>query len=229
MMTNDLFMRSVGPDSKFDAPPINNLCVPDIYNKLDANVIERTRVINTLLDTKLKVQQKVLTKYKLQAEQMYKRERDRIRHECVGIRRRLPNVSEFDQTVTTKSQIKKMRKVQCHVRTPLLFTTTPREIKGIPAEKDDRPFCNRYVTHHLPIQKTKSWYSGDALRSARSMFNPGVGLPPGRSKDRTRILLESRGLSASENCLATGPASVGSEFIEDNFRYIFDNDDAMTI
>lgn len=46
------------------SPPINNLLQPDIYNRLDAEAIERTRVINTQLDERLRVQQKILAKYR---------------------------------------------------------------------------------------------------------------------------------------------------------------------
>lgn len=46
------------------SPPVNNLLQPDIYNRLDAEVIERTRVMNTQLDQRLRVQQKILAKYR---------------------------------------------------------------------------------------------------------------------------------------------------------------------
>ena len=45
-------------------PPVNNALLPDIYDKLEADTIEKTRVANTVLDIRLSVEQKVIAKYK---------------------------------------------------------------------------------------------------------------------------------------------------------------------
>jgi len=225
-MARDSFLEELDVNARFEAPPINNACVPDIYSKLDADIIEKTRVVNSLLDERLKVQEKVLNKYRDQAEKYYEREKDRIRQELWRVRRRMPNMSDFHPDVDTKYQIKKMRMVQSHIRTPIGYTTTPREIKGIPAEKDNRPFCQRFVSHHLP---TKGKWNKDLPKLPRGHRRIGNVLP-GRSKDKTRILLISRGLSASENCLAAGPfPSDPSDFGDNNRGVMNDNDDAMTI
>ena len=51
------------PQKEGIPPPVNNLCVPDIFNKLDADVIERTRVLNSQLNVRLNVQERVIVKY----------------------------------------------------------------------------------------------------------------------------------------------------------------------
>ena len=67
-MPSDSFLNMLNPDALLETPPVNNACIPDVFNKLDADTIERTRVVNSLLDKRLEVQQKVLSKYRNQAE-----------------------------------------------------------------------------------------------------------------------------------------------------------------
>jgi hypothetical protein len=45
-------------------PPINNLLQPDIYNKMDADTIEKTRVVNSQLDQRLNTQQRIIARYR---------------------------------------------------------------------------------------------------------------------------------------------------------------------
>lgn len=224
-MTKDLFLDELDVTVRREAPPGNNLCVPDIYNKLDADAIERTRVVNTLLDERLRVQEKVLNKYQHQTEVFYNRQIERVSQELRRVQRRLPNMSDFHPSVQTKTRIKKLRMVQSHVRSRIGFTTKPKEIKGISAEKDSRPFCGRFFTHHLPTKA--KWYK-DIPKPAPSMYRH-FGLPA-HSVDRTlvRMLVMSRGLSASDNCLAAGRL-VPPITIRNDRRTNVDNEDAMTI
>ncbi|OWF41543.1 hypothetical protein KP79_PYT11871 [Mizuhopecten yessoensis] len=220
-MTKDAFLDELNVHAKREAPPVNNACVPDIYNKLDADAIEKTRVVNALLDKRLMVQEKVLTKYKHQAEVFYKRQKERVSQELRKVQRKLPSMADFHPSVQTSTRIKKLRMVQSHVHTPVGFTTTPREIKGIPAEKDNRPFCGRFFSHHLPTKA--KWYK-DIPKPSRSMYRH-FGLPP-HAMNRRVVLLMSRGFSASDNCLAAG---LVPPIIADDKEAMSDNDDAMTI
>ncbi|XP_060072745.1 uncharacterized protein LOC132552578 [Ylistrum balloti] len=220
-MTKDTFLDELDVHAKREAPPVNNACVPDIYNKLDADAIERTRVINAMLDKRLVVQEKVLTKYQHQAEVFYKKQKERVTKELRKVQHRLPSMDDFHPNVETSTRIKKLRRVQCHVHTPVGFTTTPREIKGIPAERDNNPFCGRFFSHHLPTKA--KWYK-DVPKPSRLMYRH-LGLPP-HAVNRRLVLLMSRGLSASDNFLAAGlapPISTGDSGV------MSDNDDAMTI
>ncbi|KAL3872877.1 hypothetical protein ACJMK2_036058 [Sinanodonta woodiana] len=143
--------RNTGTSS---APPVNNFCVPDLYNKLDADTIEKTRVINSLLTSRLQVQEKVLNKYKLDSERMHIQEKERLRRELKNIGRKLPNYSDIPNLETKIMKIQRRRK--CHLRQNYRYSTDPKEIKGIPAEREEKPFCDRYHSHHLPTKTT--WY-----------------------------------------------------------------------
>ncbi|KAK3576285.1 hypothetical protein CHS0354_036020 [Potamilus streckersoni] len=136
------------------APPVNNFCVPDLYNKLDADTIEKTRVINSLLTSRLQVQEKVLNKYKHDSERMHTQEKERLTRELKNIGRKLPNYSDIPNLETKIMKIQRRRK--CHLRQNYRYSTEPKEIKGISAEREEKPFCDRYHSHHLPTKST--WY-----------------------------------------------------------------------
>lgn len=217
MTVYDSFFDRLDATSNVSAPPVNNACVPDIYNKLDADTIERTRVINALLDKQLAVQEKVLNKYRNHAEQMYKKERERVWKELKVTRKRLPSVASLPNTEAIK-KYKEIRKAHTHVRTPIGYTTTPLET-GLSTERDNKPFCERFYIHHQPERST--WYKQIIKNVAHGPRT--YGLQPGRSKDKTRHLLISRGLSASENCLVAGQSFPPIDNV------LHDDEDAMTI
>lgn len=194
------------------APPVNNACLPDIYNKLDADTIEKTRVINKLLEQRLKIQENIINKYQVRAQVCYKHEKERVRKELRKIQRHLPNMNEM-LYMDTQMQLKTLRKRHHHVHTPTGYTTTPKEMKGLASEKDDNPFCSRFYVHHMPVKaKTK------IVRN---------GCYPGRSKDKSRGLVLTRVMSASENCLVSGMANM--DLLGSSLKRSDDEDDAMTV
>ncbi|KAJ8309291.1 hypothetical protein KUTeg_014165 [Tegillarca granosa] len=217
MTVHDSFFNRLTAISNFNAPPVNNACVPNIYNKLDAETIERTRVINALLDKQLAVQEKVLNKYRNHAEQMYKKERELVWKELKSTRKRLPSMASLPNTDAIK-KYKEIRKSYAKVRTPIGYTTTPIET-GLSTEKDNKPFCKRFFIHHQP--EKSSWYKQIIKNVAHGQRR--FGLQSGRSKGKSRHLLISRGLSASENCLVAGKSLP----IIENVPH--DDEDAMTI
>ena len=199
-MPADAFLERLNVNTLLEAPPMNNACIPDIYSKIDADTIERTRVVNAVLQFRLQVQEKLLSKYRLETEKICRKEKEKVR--------------EF-------------RMAQNHIRTPLGYTTVPREIPGLTEEKDTRPFCQRYHSHHLP---TKSKWFQDILNKSKPRFPTAVAesenFSQSRSKDKSRSFLISRGLSASENCLVAGSTPI---LRDDRLGHLKDNDDAMTI
>ncbi|KAK6183001.1 hypothetical protein SNE40_010559 [Patella caerulea] len=125
-------------ENSVSAPPVNNALLPDIYNRLDAELIERTRVVNSLLDKRLSMQEKVLNKYRRSAEVIYKKETVKIRKELSRIRHSLPTVG-FAHNLN--AGLRKDRKVHGRRR-------------GMPiTEKDENPFCERHFIHFLPNKR----------------------------------------------------------------------------
>ncbi|KAK3093192.1 hypothetical protein FSP39_012450 [Pinctada imbricata] len=226
-MPGDSFLEMLNVNSLMESPPVNNACIPDIYNKLDAETIEKTRVINSLLQKRLEVQQKVLNKYRYEAEKFHRKEHNKVVKDLRKVRMKLPYMDD-EPTIDTKEKVKMLRMAQSHVRTPIGYTTIPREPVGISTEKDDRPFCSRFFTHHLPT-KSKH-YKGVSFVANKIKPKGGESyFHSSRSKDKSRRLLLSRGLSASENCLVAGSKSAMSIFTYKSERFPDDDEDAMTV
>ena len=122
------------------APPPNNAIVPDIYNRLDADAIERTRVANTQLDVRFRIQERVLNKYKLAAERVYRNEATKVREELGRITSSLPAIRHM-RNLTMESIGQKSN------------SSTPRRMGSLYEEKLDMPFCERHFIHHLPTKK----------------------------------------------------------------------------
>ncbi|XP_053401133.1 uncharacterized protein LOC128557608 [Mercenaria mercenaria] len=159
-------------------PPVNNACLPDIYNKLDANAIEKTKVLNMQLSFRLKLQEKVLSKYRNAAEQRYTREKDKLRMDLRNICRRMPNYADIPRLETKVKTLRKGRKAKTSQKHDCVFTTEPLDMKGI-SEKDDKPFCDRFLTHHLP---TKSSFYQDVHQSMKK----GMSMPDLRPRPSDR-------------------------------------------
>lgn len=225
-MPTDAFLERLDVDTLLEAPPMNNACIPDIFSKIDADTIEKTRVVNAVLEFRLQVQEKMISKYRLQAEKTCRKEKEKIYKELRRIHRKLPYMGENPHQ-DTREKVREFRMAQNHIRTPLGYTTVPKEIPGLTEEKDNRPFCQRYHSHHLP---TKSKWFQDILNKSKPRY-PTIAteseiFSQSRSKDKSRSFLISRGLSASENCLVAGSTPI---FREDRLGHLKDNDDAMTI
>ena len=219
-------------------PPVNNACMPDIYNKLDADTIEKTRVLNALLDVRLKVQEKVLAKYKSAAEKSFSKERDRVKTELRNISRRLPNYADIPHLETKIKKLRKRRRSQYGAKHNCVFTTEPKEIPGISAEKDDKPFCDRFFSHHIP---TKTKFYKDVLPNV----NKGMSMPELRPRPPgtfrrvfplgTNVIQDDRQLGTNvlqdDGHLHSMYPTIHA--LDDNFvaskGYIRDDDDSKTV
>lgn len=204
-------------------PPVNNACVPDIFNKLDAGAIERTKVVNTHLTFQLRVQEKVLTKYRNAAEQRFLRERDKVRSDLRNIVRRMPNYADIPHLET---KIKKLQnKKRDRTKHDCVFTTEPLDMKGLMTEKEEKPFCDRFFTHHLP---TKSRFYKDVLNSVKKgMSMPDLRPRPG---DRFRRLVP---LQTERHNMAPKifPViqSLDDNFVSSRTHLLDDDDDSKTV
>lgn len=214
------------PQTEGVPPPVNNACVPDIFNKLDADAIERTRVINCQLDVRLRVQERVLVKYKSAAEQRYIREKDLVRRDLRNIVRRLPNYSEIPQLETKIQKLKKRkRRGNISAKHNCVYTTEPLDMKGLADGKGDKPFCGRYFTHHLP---TKSKFYKDVLPSVRK----GVSAPELRPRAGAQCVfpLRSQHIAGS---VTTRPLptihAMDDNFVTNKSYHHLDDDDTKTV
>lgn len=200
-------------------PPVNNACMPDIYNKLDAETIEKTRVVNSLLDVRLSIQEKVLNKYQIAAERRYTKERDKVKTELRKISRRLPNYSDIPHL---EAKIVKYKRRKCINKHDCVFTTEPIGINGVATERDGRPFCDRYFSHHLPTKAR--WYK-DVLPFVKK----GISMPDLRPRDKAGLI------NLEEHVIREHPVSRLSSLraMDDNFMvsrgYIHDDDDSKTV
>ncbi|KAL8614841.1 hypothetical protein ACOMHN_063191 [Nucella lapillus] len=139
------------------SPPINNLLQPDMYNRLDAQAVERTRVVNTQLDERLRAQHRLLAKYRLAAERHHRRERERVRHELTQLSTKLPavcRIHDFRNKFLYGGEGLLPRKSSSSGEGSIpdpLFKKTPR--RGVTEERCHHPFCERFFIHHLPSKK----------------------------------------------------------------------------
>ncbi|XP_052767045.1 uncharacterized protein LOC128207899 [Mya arenaria] len=147
------------PERRGDvAPPSNNACIPDIFNKLDASSMERTRVLNSQLDMRLHVQERKLLQYRTAAEHRFQVERDKLKNVLRNIPRRLPNYSDIPQLETKVHKLKQSqrRRGQPSNKHDCVFTTTPMDMKGLADDTQGRAFCGRFFSHHfhqhLPVK-----------------------------------------------------------------------------
>lgn len=200
-------------------PPVNNACMPDIYNKLDAETIERTRVINSLLDVRLSIQEKVLKKYQIAAERRYSREKDKIQNELRKISRRLPNYSDIPHLEAKIIKYKRRKSIGKH---DCVFTTEPKGINGIATEKEERPFCDRFFSHHLPTKAR--WYK-DVLPYVKK----GISMPDLRPRDRAGIInLEDHLIGGRQPSRLPSLRAMDDSFMASR-GYVQDDDETKTV
>lgn len=208
-------------------PPVNNLCVPDIFNKLDADAIERTRVINSQLDVRRQVQERVIVKYKSAAEQRYIRERDRVRKDLRQIVRRLPNYSEIPQLETKIHRLKKKkRRSNVTPKHNCVYTTEPLDMKGLADGKEDKPYCDRYFSHHLP---TKSKFYKDVLPSVRlGISAPELRPRPAGVQSVFPLRSQHLGVQVAGNHLPAIHA-MDDNFVRSKSYHRIEDDDTKTV
>ncbi|XP_059157250.1 uncharacterized protein LOC131941774 [Physella acuta] len=135
-------MNNVNP------PPINNALQPDIYNRLDAETIERTRVANNQLHMRLMLEERVINKYRHEAERIILQEKSRVAQELTRITRKLPAMGRMrgleEQLFTTRSNTDPL---------PRATKRNKRKKKNYQNDKNDDLICQRCYIHHLPLKK----------------------------------------------------------------------------
>lgn len=129
------------------APPINNACLPTIYDKLDAEARSKVKVINRMLDKQLRVQEKIIYKHQHDALRIGQSRKDVVERDLERILRRYPNMDELPflslrLNVTKKKETHSLGMFKA-------YSTEAIGIKGIPSTRSDDPFCDRYYCHHL--------------------------------------------------------------------------------
>ncbi|XP_048738091.1 uncharacterized protein LOC125652748 [Ostrea edulis] len=202
------------------APPINNACLPNVYNKLDAEALKKTKVPNGLLDYRLKVQIRMLEKYRRDADKVHKKEKAKIQRDLRTFDRKLPNMDDMPYL---KLKIPMKTTEESAFKT---FVTQPKPLKGIVSEREDKPFCDRFFHHHVPgVQKldkqTHSYTT--SLQSIKSENQDDSVLTDSKSK-----LLLSKRLSMSETCLSAR-GDFERSFLLNKEPTAVPDDDAITI
>lgn len=178
-----------GGTSAQSTPAINNACLPNIYDKLDADAREKVRVVNSMLNQRLQVQEKIIDKYRRESMKVMLKEKERLRYDLKKIAKKSPSVPDI-RYLNFMTQYKNGRTL------PELkfkgYTTEPHVMKGLQTEKECRPFCDRYYTHHIHTNKQdKSMTHALSTGSLSEVSNFPVS-----------NLLLSKTISASDNFLA---------------------------
>jgi len=201
-------------------PPTNTACMPDIYNKLDANAIEKTKVLNAMLTTRLQVQERVLTRCRAAAELRFERERDRLRLELRNIFRRMPNYADIPHLETKVSKLKtSRRRSKQSLLHDCVFTTEPLDMKGLADDKSDKPFCDRFFDHHAP-RKTR------LFKDALSSIKKGESVPDLRMAGHAR----GHGLRPLRTLKAPFIRAQDDNFVSSkSFSRLDDDDDTKTV
>ena len=116
-------------------PPVNNNLQSSIYNRIDAITFERIRVANSQLNSRLEIQEKILNKYKREAEKVHDNQYRKIHKEIKKIRKKKPDyIDEFEYGRTRNDSESKLSK--------------PRSL----SETSDCSYCKRYYSHHFNIK-----------------------------------------------------------------------------
>ncbi|XP_062619601.1 uncharacterized protein LOC134281148 [Saccostrea cucullata] len=202
------------------APPINNACLPNKYDRLDAEARKKTKVINGLLDYRLKVQVRTLEKYKRDADKLLKKEKAKIQHELKSFNKKLPHMDDLPYLrLRLPMKTSEENSFKTHV-------TQPKPLKGILSEMEDKPFCDRFFHHHVPgvprIEKQKPFYTTSLQSVNAESENDSV-----LNRRKSNLLISKR-LSMSETCLSAR-ADFERSFVLSKEPTVFPEDDAMTI
>jgi hypothetical protein len=202
------------------APPINNACLPNVFNKLDAEALKKTKVPNGLLDYRLQIQIRMLEKYRRDADKIYKKEKAKIQKDLKTLDRKLPNM---DDMAYLKLKIPMKTSEESAFKT---FVTQPKPLKGIVSEREEKPFCDRFYHHHVPgvqrLEKQKHIYTSSLLSVQSENRDDSV------LTDSKRKLLLSKRLSMSETCLSAR-GDFERSFLLSKEPTAAPDDDAVTI
>lgn len=147
--------------SRDPLPPVNNALLPDIYNKLDAGTIEKTRVANSVLDLRLGVEQKIIAKYRREAERMFQSQKTSAVADLSRIAQKLPSQLAQPQLGSYK-------------------TSKGMNQKGYMTERNGEAICQRCYIHHLPTKKR--FYKAEPKTPSPNPFEILVSQLPGKDE-----------------------------------------------
>lgn len=129
------------------APPINNACLPTIYDKLDADARAKVKVINCMLDKQLHVRERIIQKYKDEALKLAKRTKSVAEKDLKRILRKYPNMDDMP-FMPVRMQIIKNRE-QRSLGKFKAYSTVAIGMKGLSDVDSNDSFCGRYYGHHV--------------------------------------------------------------------------------
>ncbi|KAK0059785.1 hypothetical protein Bpfe_010644 [Biomphalaria pfeifferi] len=183
--------------NSFSAPPVNNALQPDIYNKLDAEVIERTRVANNQLAMRLLLEEKIINKYRNEAERIILLEKTRVAKDLNRISQTLPamaRIRDFDEQFFPRGTDR-----------PTSHLKFKRKKKNYLAEKNDDVICHRCYIHHMPLKK--KFYTKVSPPSSPTVLDASRGEskdatdaePPVRTSESGLVSSSARTKSAKSN------------------------------
>lgn len=108
-------------------PPMKGLLLPDMYTRLDAAAIERTRVLNQQLDVRLRLQERTMVKRRLDVVNCYLKDAKFLIRDLRHIRRKLPNFCGL----------------------PPIAYKSNNGTRDITQSHEDAALCGRYYVHHI--------------------------------------------------------------------------------
>lgn len=129
------------------APPINNACLPTIYDKLDSDARAKVKVINCMLEKQLHVQEKIIFKYKDEALKLARRKKAVAEDDLKRILRKYPNMDEMPFVSIRMNFTKKRRKRS--LGKFKAYSTEAIGMKGLSDVQPNESFCGRFYDHHL--------------------------------------------------------------------------------
>ena len=127
------------------APPINNACLPTVYDKLDSDARSKVKVINRMLDKQLRFQEKIIYRYRDDSLRMLQNQKAIVERDLQRILRRYPNMEEMPflsyKVSITKQKENRLGKFKA-------YSTEAVGMKGLSERVSNDPFCERYYDHH---------------------------------------------------------------------------------
>ncbi|KAH9496131.1 hypothetical protein Btru_012136 [Bulinus truncatus] len=196
--------------NSFTAPPVNNALQPDIYNKLDAEIIERTRVANNQLAMRLLLEEKIITKYRNEAQRIISLEKSRVAQDLDRISQTLPamaRIRNFDDQFFPKGPVSSPG------------ARNKRKTKNYLAEKNDDVICHRCYIHHMPLKN--KFYNKVSPPSTPTVFDSNI--------DKDKDVVAADHVAASEPQPGSGSARqkssksrLDSDF-NDSYRFLDKN------
>lgn len=126
-------------------PPVNNNLQATLYDKIDAITFEKIRVANTQLNSRLEIQERILNKYRKEAEKIHDNQYRKIHREFIKIHRKRPDyVDDFEYGRTKHDSESKLSKA-----------------RSLSETSDCSSYCRRYYSHHFHIKDREKEKEGD--------------------------------------------------------------------